>query len=148
MNIRFLLLLILSVVPVISPAANEPKAPARPETELEGKMDRLNGAFRKLRRQVSDATKNEESLALVAEIRRAADESLALAPAKAADLPEADRAKFIADYRERMKVFIENVGKLEAALKSGNNEEAAKMVAVLGAAQREGHKQFRKPSND
>ena len=132
---------------ILSPLAlrAQPPAYAHEETELEGKMDALNGAFRKLRRQIQDATKNAESLKLVEEIRRAADEGAKLIPAKAAELAEAERAKFIADYQGKMKAFGAKVTELEAALKADKNEEAAKILAALSAMQKEGHKEFRKP---
>jgi soluble cytochrome b562 len=132
---------------ILSPLAlrAQPPVSAHEETELEGKMDALNGAFRKLRRQIGDATKNAESLKLVEEIRRAADEGAKLIPAKAAGLAESERAKFVADYQGKMKAFGAKVTELEAALKADKNEEAAKILAALGAMQKEGHKEFRKP---
>ena len=44
-----------------------------------------------------------------------------------------------------MKEFNETVAKLEAALKAGKNDEAAKLVDAMGAAQKEGHKEFKRP---
>jgi hypothetical protein len=131
----------------ISPVAlnAQAAASAHAETELEGKMDTLNGAFRKLRRQVTDATKNAESLKLVAEIKAASEESVKLIPAKAADLPEDERAAFVSAYQTKMKEFFAKLGELEAALKAGQNEQAAKIVAALGDLQKDGHKTFKKP---
>ena len=52
-----------------------------PETELGGKMEKIGGAFRALRRQVSDATKNADSLTRVATIRQNAEAAIKLEPA-------------------------------------------------------------------
>lgn len=114
------------------------------QTELGEKMSEISKAFKKLRSQVADTTKNDESLMLVASIRENTFASLGLVPEKAADLPEADRARFKADFTSKMKSLLTEVDKLEAAFKSGNNEEAKSLLETLGNAQKEGHKEFRK----
>jgi hypothetical protein len=117
--------------------SSKAKAAANDETELGGHMDKMSGAFRKLKRQIADASKNADSLALVATIKAAGVES---AKEKPAWKPQ-DAAKFQA----KMKEFNDKVAKLEAALKAGKNDEAAKIVDELGQAQKEGHKEFKKP---
>ena len=107
-------------------------------------MQKINGAFRKLRTQVTDATKNDDSIAQVAIIKENATASLKLTPMKAADVPAADQAKFVAEYQAEMKKFIEAVGKLEAALKAGKNDEAKTFFDALGGLQKEGHTEFKK----
>lgn len=114
-----------------------------PETELTKHMDKMNGAFRKLRRQVADAAKNADSLEQVVILREHAAAAAKLAPAKAEKIPEADRAKFVADYRSRMSETVATIDKLAAALKAGQNEEAAKIIAEIGNQQRSGHKEYR-----
>ena len=118
--------------------------PGHEETELEGKMDTIRGAFNKLRKQISDPSANASSLELAAKLHKAAEEAIALAPARATDVPEADRAKFIEKYQAEMKEFVAGVTKLEAALKDGTNGEAAAILAKIGAMQKEGHKEFRR----
>jgi soluble cytochrome b562 len=131
--------------------AQAPAAPATPAaadhketTELGGKMGAIGKAFKKLRGQINDASKNEDSLKLVATIRENAEAALKYTPEKAADLPAADQAKFKADYAEHMKAFAADVDKLDAALKAGDNATAAKLVDTLNNDQKEGHKEFRK----
>ena len=70
--------------------------------------------------------------------------SLKLDPAKKADIPADQQAKFVADYQAKMKAFIADVNKVEAALKAGNNDEAAKLLQSLKQDQDEGHKEFQK----
>lgn len=145
-----LLLACLLAVP-LAPLHAQPAPPAghHEEIELEDKMDAIRGAFNKLRKQISDPASNASSLELVAKLRKAAEESIALAPARAADVPEADRAGFVEKYQAGMKAFVAEVAKLETALKDGKNDEAATILAKLGALQKEGHKEFRrsKPQN-
>ena len=115
-----------------------------PETELGGHMEKLNGAYRKLKRQIADPAKNAESLALVATIKEHATASLKLKPEMTADKPAADQAKFVESYQTEMKKMIELVNKLETSLKAGKNDEAAKMIADLDAQQKSSHKEFKK----
>src|SRR4051794_23641519 len=120
MKLRLLTLTLVSALvalPVLS-AQDAPKkmAPKEDQTELGDKMEKLNNAYRKLGRQVSDATKNEDSLAQVAIIKESAMAALKLEPAKKKELPEADQAKFVADYQAKMKEFNATVDKLQAAL--------------------------------
>lgn len=126
-------------------AAPAPAAAAekKPETELTQKMDKMNGAFRKLRRQAGDASKTAESLELVATLREMSVASARLEPARAVTIPEAGRKKWIADYQAKMGELQAQIDKLEAALKAGQNEEAARIVQAIAALQKEGHKEYK-----
>ncbi len=148
MKIRILLLSLLCAavtVPGVRAQDGKAKSADKEETELGDKMDKMGGAFRKLKRQIADASKNEDSLKLVATIKESAAAALKLEPAMKADKPAADQAKFVAAYQAKMKEFNETVAKLEVALKAGKNDEAAKLVDAMGAAQKEGHKEFKRP---
>ena len=112
-------------------------------TELDEKMETMNKAFRKLRRQIADAASNASSLELVADLRKAAEESVSLIPSRAEKVPEAEREKFTAAYAEKMKEFVAEVDKLKAALEAGKNDEAATLLAKLGSLQKSGHREFR-----
>ncbi|HEY8933187.1 MAG TPA: cytochrome b562 [Rariglobus sp.] len=117
------------------------------DTPLEKEMSDLNKAFRQLKKQAADSTLGQASLPLVAQMEKAATASIALVPEKAADLPEGSQAAFIADYKEKMQAMVATLTKLETALKAGNTADAAKLVAELGAMQRAGHKEYRKPKD-
>lgn len=128
--------------PGTAPAQKAPRKKNHPSTELEDRMDEMGGAYKKLRKQINDPAQNAASLALVAKIQAGTEKAIKLTPAKAADLPEADRAKFIADYQAGIKHLQGTLGKLEQALKANDNAEAAKILKEAGAEQKEGHKQF------
>ena len=113
-------------------------------TELEDKMDEINAAYRKLNRQIGDASKNADSLKQVAIIQQNAAAAMKLEPMKKKEVPAAEQAKFMTDYQAKMKSFVADVGKLEAALKAGKNEDAANALKTLKQDQDEGHKAFRK----
>jgi len=139
MKIRILLLTLVCAL-----ATNIGVYAGEPETELGGKMEKMGGAFRKLRSQISDASKNADSLAKIATIRQNAEASLKLEPAIKAEKPAAEQKKFVENYRADMKKFVELCAKLEAALKANNNELAAKLCAEMGDASKAGHKGYKK----
>lgn len=134
--------------PAAAPATNSAHGEGHDETELDGKMSAMNGAFKKLRRQIADPAANASSLELVAKLLKASEESAALIPAKAASLPEAERAKFTADYAAKMAAFIDEVKKLEAALKADDNTAAVAILKQLGDLQKQGHRTFRQPAKE
>jgi len=158
MNLRILssalLLALLSPAPALLAQDAPPSPPASgeqpkaPKTELEKNMDAMAKAFRTLRRQVSDATKNESSLELVATIRTAATAAAKLTPAKAEDLPEADRPKFVEDFQAGMKDLLAGLDKLEADLKANDNTAAAADYKQIGSIEGKNHKQFRRPEKE
>lgn len=108
-------------------------------------MDVMGKAWKKLKRQVADASQNPDSLQLVATIRTAAEDALKLIPARVADVPAADQAKFMADYQAGIRKLIASFGKLEAALSAGKNDEAVKLVAEISVIQKAGHNAFERP---
>ena len=139
MKIRTLLFALacsLAVSPVVRAADAE--------TELGGKMEKMSSAFRVIRRQIADASKNADSLAKLAVVKENAEASLKFEPALKSEKPKGDQAKFVEEYQAGMKKFVELCGKLEAALKKGDNTEAAKICGAMGDAQKAGHKEFKK----
>jgi cytochrome c556 len=148
MKIRLLLLTLacgLVAAPIVRAEDGPPSGRQKePQTELGDHMEKISGAYRALRRQVADPTKNEDSLKRVATIRENATAALKLEPAKKADIPADQQAKFVDDFHAKMKDFLADVDKLDAAFKSGNNEEAAKLLQVLNKDQKDGHTEFQK----
>lgn len=116
-----------------------------PETELGNTMEDLNRSWRKLRKQVADPASNASSIELVAAIKKDSVKALTLEPDKARDIPEADRAKYIESYKEKMKEFSAKLDELSAAFKANNNDGAAAIIKELGGMQKEGHKEFKRP---
>ncbi|MDI1318631.1 MAG: cytochrome b562 [bacterium] len=136
--------LCLPAAPVGRAAEPEHKKKAE-ETELGNTMEKMNGAWRKLKKQAGDATNNAASLALVATMKACAEKALTLKPARAEDVPAAGRADFVADYQKDMKEFVSLVGELEKAFQAGDNAAAQALIQKMGAAQKEGHKEFKRP---
>jgi soluble cytochrome b562 len=131
-----------SATPSVAPDDDDKK------TDLEMRMDRMNKAFRKLKKQVADPTQNASSLELVATMQAAAKEAMDLTPAKAADLPADQQAKFTDDYKAGMKGMQDELTKLSDALTAGKNDDAVKIVAEIFDLEKKDHKEFRKPKKD
>jgi len=138
-----LLCLCLTLTPAITRAEGE--KPKKDETELGKSMDVLNKAWRKLRKQAADPAQNADSLALIVTIQAAAHENLKHTPDLARDQPADKRDKFIAGYQEKMKEMIAAFTEVEAALKAGNNPAAVELLAKIGALQKAGHKEYKRP---
>lgn len=113
------------------------------KTPLGKKMSAINTAFKAVGRQIEDPAQNASTLKQLDIIEKNAKESLTLEPEKKGQIPAAQQAKFVADYKAGMQTFIETVGKLRTAVKAGNNAEAVKIIDAMKDQQREGHKEFR-----
>lgn len=114
------------------------------DTELGKQMKQMGHAFRTLGRQITDASKNADSLQLVATMRAAAERSLAFKPEKTADLPAGKQAKFIADFHAGIKGLIADLDKLSAALKANDNATALTILRRIKDDQKHGHHEFKK----
>jgi len=132
------LICVLVALPVLPVRADEP------ETELGEHMEKMSGPFRRLRRQASDASKNANSLAQIAIIREHLEAALTLEPVMKEDIPAAKQAKFVADYKKKMREMIELIGKVEAAIKANDNEKALMLVGDVSKAQKQNHKNFKR----
>ena len=115
-----------------------------PETELGKKMEALSSAWRVAKRQLPDASKNQDTLAKLAIVKENMTASLKLEPEIKKEKPASEQAKFVADYQAKMKEEIKKVDELIALVKAGKNEEAAKLVGVIDQDQKDAHKQFKK----
>lgn len=113
------------------------------KTPLGKKMAALNTAFRAVGRQIEDPSKNASTLEQLAIIEKNAKEAMALEPEKKAQVPAAQQAKFMADYKAGMEKFIVTVEQLRAAVKAGKNKEALAIIDDMKAQQRDSHRDFR-----
>jgi hypothetical protein len=143
MKIRLLSVTLICALAAL-PAVRAEDAKKDDQTELGGHMEKIGGAWRAIKRQVADASKNEDTLKRLAVIKDNMNAALKLQPEKTADLPEADRAKFVANYKDSLKNEMALVAKVEAAVKAGDNAGAAKLVADVDQAQKDAHKEFKK----
>jgi soluble cytochrome b562 len=135
------------------PAASAPSqlqgAPAEEKkTDLEARMDRMGKAARKLKKQIGDPAQNASSLELVATMQDAAKEALDFSPAKAEDLPQDRRAKFVENFKSGIKQLQDSLAKLRETLAAGRNGEAVAMFNDIQDFEKKEHKEFKKPKAD
>jgi soluble cytochrome b562 len=115
------------------------------KTDLDKKMDVVGKNLRKLKKQVSDSSQNDSSLQLLATMEGALKDAMNMTPEKAADLPDDEKAKFMADFKAGLNGMLDEFTKLETAIKAGQNDDAVKIVAEIEALEKKDHKAFRKP---
>ncbi len=143
-NIHISRYLIISLVSIFisqlsSMAAEEELTP------LGEQMEQLGSAWRQVKRGAQDSSKNAQTLAMVKKMVAAAENSLSHQPAMLEDIPDAEKKKFLADYTQGMKAFLDNLKKLEAALEAGNNNAAAKLLTSIDEHRKKSHESFKRP---
>lgn len=134
----FVLVSALTLAPVGLRAADDD------HTELGAKMEKIGGAWRRVKAQVNDASKNADTLARLATIKENMVASTNLEPELAKGKTGAEKEKFVADFRAKMKEETQKIDQIIAAVKAGKNEEAAKLVAIVDQDQKDAHKTFKK----
>jgi len=149
----FAALTVSLVVPAVGHAesakAAKPAAAAeKPETELEKTMSAMGKAWRQVRKAAKDGQLSPVLGHVVATIRTNAEAAAKLTPALEADKPAAEQPKFHAAYQAQIKKLIGTLAKLQAALESGDNATAGKLIGEVNDVMKSGHQDFRKPDED
>ena len=96
---------LLAGLVVASPLAVRP-ALAADDTELAKQMEVMQDAQKELRKSIKTAEGNTTSLEALTKFQQATIASKALVPAKAVKMPEAEKAKFVAAYRNDMAAML------------------------------------------
>jgi len=113
-----------------------------PKTPLSEQMSGIAHDMRALRRMLSDPAQKEAALKLVKDMEDHATKAKGYDPAKAKDVPAADKDQFLADYRKQMDGLIADFQKLEADVTDGKTADASAMLDTLQSDKRAGHKKF------
>lgn len=123
---------------VVAPAAAQDDH----ESELHGKMEKIQGAMRQVVRQVKDPAQNTRTLEQVVQIQKLALETKVMTPTKIAAEEPAKQAQMVQAYRLKMVALMEQLLKLEAALLEDRNADAAAVINAIKKIQSEGHEEF------
>ncbi len=115
---------------------------------LEHNMERMGKDFKKLKSQVSDASKNTASVALAADMQKCALAAKDQVPPMAHSIPADKRDKFISDYKDMMDGLVEQCKDMQQQLTDGKNDAAADTIKSITEMMKEGHKEFRKPEHE
>ena len=137
----------LFAIPVAQFAARPAAAVAAEEkkvqkSELHEHMEDIDDLLKKLRKTCRKAESNEESLKLITDIQELMIKSKALIPTKAAKIPEADRAKFVTEYRKEMAATIMQFCEMERAILDGDNGKAQEIYKAIVEREDKDHDQF------
>ncbi len=133
-------LLVITPLMSVSRAADTEK----PETELAREMKGMSKDFKTLKKQISDPSQKASSLALIADMEKHAKAARELTPANTAKVPEADKAKWMADYKKQIDDLIATYDKLEAAVSADKTADAADIMTKALSQKRDGHEEFAK----
>jgi len=151
-NLRPRRFLAPAVLVLLAAAAAAPPAPAPPcgapavadddDTPLVQEMEQLDAAMEFLKRSILDAAQDARSLEQVVIAEQACLASKQRTPRMAAGLPDAERARFVADYRRGMIALLAGLLELETALLDGDRERARAAWKKLDRMKDEGHDAF------
>jgi soluble cytochrome b562 len=136
MNSRILLPLVLIAVAV--------SLHAQADSALENQMKILARGNRQLSQQVSDPAQQQSTITLIESLKKAALDSKALEPRKTADIPEANRAQFLADFRTELDELKDSFDQIEEAVKAGQYDKAKTLLVTVNSIKKEGHGKFKK----
>ncbi len=115
---------------------------AEEDTALAKEMKVVNKNLRTLKRQVEDASKKDENLALIATAKKSIDAALKLEPEKTKDVPAGEKAAYVQKYKAQMGDLGKTFDELEAAVKAGKVDDAKKLFEKLSEEKEKGHKDF------
>lgn len=110
------------------------------ETPLSKQMSVMNKNLRTVKRQLGDASKKDDNLALIGKVKGALDEASKLEPKKTKD--QADKPAYGKKYKEEMGDLSKAVGDLETAVKADSKEKAEAALKKIYELKEKGHKDF------
>ena len=115
---------------------------AAEDTPLAKAMEEMQDELKKLRKSVKAPAENAASLASLDKIQAATVASKGLVPAKAAKMPEAEKAKFVAAYRKDMAALLAHLVQIEVAILDGDQAKAEELFKGLKKMEADGHEKF------
>jgi len=114
------------------------------DTPLAQEMSKVSKALKVINRSIADPAAKDANLAKVAEAKASAEKALTMEPSMTKDVPEAEKAKFIEDYKAAMNEMIKGLDELKVAVESGKAEDVTKVMEKLNSGKKDGHKKFQK----
>jgi soluble cytochrome b562 len=112
------------------------------DTPLEGQMKILARGTRQLSQQLADPAKQQENIALLETLKKAATDSESLDPAKTKTIPESSRAAFLASYKAELEMLKAAFDQVEQAVKAGDYTKAQSLSSQINPIKKEGHSKF------
>ena len=134
--------LLLASLLLAAPFAATRFAFAAEDTELAKQMEVMDDEMKKLRKSLKDPATNAASLETLTKLQQITVTSKALTPAKAAEMPEAEKAKFVAGYRKDMAGLLAAYAQIEVAVLDGDNAKAEELFKGLKKVEDDGHEKY------
>lgn len=116
---------------------------AEADSALENQMKILARGTRQLSQQVSDPAKQQSTITLIENLKKAALDSKTLDPRKTSEIPEEKRAQFLADFQTELDELKDAFDQIEEAVRSGQYEKAKSLLAIVNSIKKEGHGKFK-----
>ena len=116
---------------------------AEADSALENQMKILARGTRQLSQQVSDPARQQSTITLIENLKKAALDSKTLDPRKTSEIPEEKRAQFLADFRTELDELKVTFDQIEEAVRSGQYEKAKSLLAIVSSIKKEGHGKFK-----
>jgi hypothetical protein len=116
---------------------------AEEDTPLTKEMEKANKAIKALSRAQKEGKVTKDMASKVADIKSAFEAAAKLEPTKTKDVPAAEKAKFLSDYKAAMEASIKDLDALKAAVESEKADEVGKALEKLNAGKKEGHKLYK-----
>jgi hypothetical protein len=115
---------------------------AEEDTPLTKQMTAMNKSLRTLKRQISDASKKDDNLALLGKMKANLAEAIKLEPKKTKDVPAAEKAAYVEKFKQEITELGKTYDQLEAAIKDGKTAEAKAIFDKISEQKEKGHKDF------
>ncbi len=123
-------------------------AGAEDKTKLERAMSATNKAFKTVRRQSSDSSKNKESAKLVGKMIENSKKAIKLKPKWTVDQPKNEQKAYVEGYKQEMQTTVKLLERLKVAFEKGKNDEANDIISDIRKQQKKNHKKYKKPDED
>ena len=133
------LLTLLAVCAIAVPAF----AKDEEETPLGKEMEKLSKALKAVNRNLTDAAQKDANLAKIADAKAACAAAVKFDPAKTKEVPAADKAKFVTEFKASMEEVGKNLDALKAAIAGGKMDDAKALMEKLNGQKKDGHKKFK-----
>lgn len=114
------------------------------QAKLHDIMKDLGKNFKAVGKQVTDPSKNQNTLALVRDMESLLADALEEIPETVAELPVDQQEAKQVEYKLQINGTLLLAQQLEKALLANDNSAAAKIAGQMSAARKKGHDEFRK----
>jgi soluble cytochrome b562 len=116
---------------------------AEEDTPLAKEMDKVSKALKAIGRAAKEGKVTKDMTAKVDEAKTAAQAASKLEPAKTKEVPAAEKAKFLAGYKESMEGMIKGLDDLKTAVGAEKADDVAKIIEKLNEGKKDGHKKYK-----